>query len=326
MAAMQPMITDAAIGFFIELITFLLFVFWIFKVFCNCCNRVSDSSNSNVSASSAASPTSVQSSKSKSTTDNKTNNESDIIEVEMYNMQNNKSTTKTQKKQLNIPLYAKIMATTHMALSVTEPMISVALIIDGKLEGIDCIISSINYHSVLISRLILFVYYMERTRRTFIGTEYEMKPINRKLIITWFIIGYQLAAVSNYSYTYLYGCWDPTDPNFLLFMAWPLLNEITISLFCAIYFVYKLRSLVNSCKELDKNTNAHAKIKYIMKKVTVLAVTSITCSILLVFSAAAGLMLSYPLETLIINVCLLLTFGFMDNIYRKFCCLCIKCC
>ena len=255
----------------------------------------------------------------RATSNSNSNKKSADIENAMYNQQ--------QPKASNIPKYAKVMSTIHLTLSWIT-FLNFTIFGTYVSPMTYCIIFPFNYNLIFIARVTLYLYYFERVRRTFLGTSLAIPPCRRKCIISWFIIGYTLSAISYYLFVIIYGCPIDfsNDSANLLALAWPLINELMISIFCLIYFIRKIRSLI---KEIGSNpaTNAsYLRMNYVMRKLVILTSTSVISSFALVLVSGLGLTFAFTLENLIVNLCMILSFSFMGGVYEKLCCCCIRCC
>ena len=106
-------------------------------------------------------------------------------------------------------------------------------------------------------------------------------------------------------------------------------------MFCLFYFIYKIRRLISSSPIVVAGDNtgnnaimeAHKRMKYITRKLMILVFAwNIFAGIAAVLGVVLGVYFARALEHFIVSLCMVLSFGFMDNAYRRICCICIYCC
>eukprot|EP01084_Bolivina_argentea_P238827 401274_1 len=263
-------------------------------------------------------PTSVsdQASRSASTLADRSN-----IELKMYET----SQVRKKKKWIqgnDIENISKKLCTACIGCATLNLWISISLFIAEMSDYSECVVHSLNYAIATTARWFLYLYYIERIRGVFAGSVFAISKLKHKIIVVWFTVGYLMGAIT-YNIIMISNCGE--GQKYLgLALAWPLLNETMISIFCLVYFIYKLRKLLRLTTGSVTSSNA---MKYIMRKLTSLTMVTIFSSNVLVLPLAiVGYHMSIAIDAVINSACLLLSFAFLDYYYRRLCCMCTKCC
>lgn len=319
---------DYATALFINSVLLLMTIYWCFKLFFP---SIFPSTGSQPAASPATTIIDVPSSPSPSPDGEE--DDTSNVEIEMYRQ------TQTQIQPVDIkeknhikelPLTTKILSCSILILITILLWVECILDLNGR-NKTECIVLSFNMTLDWIARSMLYIYYMYRSRNVFIGTALEMRKCVFNIMVTWFIFGYSLCAFSTFLWAFYYGCPPVTSDTVRILASWLLLNETFSQMFCLCYFIFKMRKLIkeSSIPEMAQNEaviQAQKKMKYITKKLLILALFYNIMAGVNVLLAGRGLYFARPFEHFIVCICMILSFGFMDKHYRKICCLCIYCC
>lgn len=354
---------DYVSGIIIDSLLIVLLLWWSWKLCCSDTSIGNKPKLKNVITNTKSNPTSTKSdidpstskivipasspetSNSKSKVNHGFKPQNDNIEIEMYKYTNGQRSTSTDTEmckesnpKMEIKQYAKIFSITHIVLAVIHRW-GLFLVRFLSVE-IACNVWPITFHLGPYSRMILYLYYMERARRIFHDTPFQIKSWRYRLIIAWYIFGYSTAGISTDIWFYGFVCPGlrddtPTNGNlFFIFISWPLLNEIIGISFCLIFFVRKIRKLMKMTSSDSKSgkmdvgrEKSKQQIKYVIKKMTVLSCSNIiTTMFLVLINGSVVFRWVAALETFIVAITMILTFAFMDKLYKRVCCVCIHCC
>eukprot|EP01084_Bolivina_argentea_P258844 436546_1 len=192
-----------------------------------------------------------------------------------------------------------------------------------QLSRSDCIISTINFAISILSRYFLYICYLQRIKTIFNKTLWNINMKRFKMLLYIITCGH-LISVLMYIFIYTVNACDLN--NFLLAVSWPLLNDIITSIFCLVYFIYKLRVLNNHISNDTKIKQiVSPKMKYIVKKLVILTFITVVTSFIAVIMTSFGYFTIIAINESVNNICLILSFGFTDYYFRKICCVFLIC-
>ena len=222
-----------------------------------------------------------------------------------------------------LPLTAKILSI--FVLSFMTILLWVEFLIDVKgwseWNEAKCIVLSINFVFEWMARSMLYIYYMYRSRNVFRGTALEMREYFYKTMVGWFIITYTICATTILLWGFYYHCPPWTSDIVKYLVLWVFINETLSQMFCLCYFVFKMRKLIK-----ESAFEGIKQIKYVTKKLLILAVCYNVMAGVNLILAERGLYFVRALEHFTVCICMVLSFGFMDKTYKRMCYLCISCC
>ena len=185
-----------------------------------------------------------------------------------------------------------------------------------------------------LSRLCLYVYYLHRIQISFNGSSVE---ISNKcyIIIKTLILVTELAAFMMFECVVIIGnesnLFRLTFFEITLALIVSIIIDIFWGLFLVVQFIKRLSNIMKITKRssnLETYKHTDNKFKYIVSKLTILACVSVmsTCIIFTISVLLPQYSSIVLFDGIVNSLCLVLTFNFFDETYKKLCVLCRFCC
>eukprot|EP01084_Bolivina_argentea_P300808 518776_1 len=186
----------------------------------------------------------------------------------------------------------------------------------------DCIYISLCFELIYTQRLCLYLYYIFRAYDTFQGTVHKFKKQSILCIIASICVPWICGQIFYFIFnSVVYSC---TEFSVMIAIVPLAMTETYASTFCVMMFIFKLKKVYK--KNLGQQNLATKKLEYLLTKLTILAATTITSTIIIMsvypFTFALGLL---GIDTPVNIICLVLSFGFYDAWYKVLCNPCRRC-
>ena len=192
--------------------------------------------------------------------------------------------------------------------------------------------SSYIFILILLSRGLLYIFYLRRLYITFNKSAYNLSDKQYMILYIWLILTTIIVNVYFITLDILSKEYNLIG-DLLLTSRWLLAGifDIFWALLLVIMFVKRLKAVINEVNKVDSNAQKPSIIRFnkTVTKLTILTtVASISTIITLLLSFIPGQSFVFLIfiDVTINSVCLIFTFAVYDNEYKRYCYLCRKCC
>ena len=255
-----------------------------------------------------------------------------IIYVKYFCIKNKNDSTNSKRKvdkSFHLLLFGSLLSSVIYIYSHYIVHTILVLILGFKPNHF-CFITQILLIPMYIQRLHVYMFFIVRLYVTFKGSVVEINKIKIKIIIVSMIILGSIVGIFNSVVAYIVKetfCFDD-DLGYLVLIGsivMILVDNFWLILLSYLY-IKKLRTLIRLIS--SNNNRSNDKLFNVANKLTILAIGTFVSSIIifmlhivivLIFSS-----IMIPVDLIINNICIMLSFAIFNESYKKCCCCCIK--
>ena len=201
---------------------------------------------------------------------------------------------------------------------------SIFSIILGYRWNHGCFIRNIVCVLIGLQRIVAYSFYIIRLNVTFKGSIFEISSINIKIILILLIITIIIGLIPTLVFAYIIKDFSCKGKYYYYYSFSGLLFifiDLTWCIILSVLYIKKLRQLIRNVD--DKCTD----IRFIVHKLSVLAfvtVTSTLVTVTAIFCTFIWVFALMSIDSVVNNICIILSFGIFDESYQYYCCCCIK--
>ena len=252
-----------------------------------------------------------------------------VIYVKYFCIQNKTETSLKNKifERFRLILLGSLMASLMYILGTYTFNIIFGIIL-GNRSNYGCFMRMCWVFVIAFQRIAVYLFFIYRLYVTFTGSYLEIKKRTVNIILLMIVIIQLSTATAPFIFSYLADNFLCENGTYATQWILSLVASYLIDTGCAIalscLYIKKLRQFRKITPTDGKKDD---KLFGIVNKLTLLTLVTVISTSLLAIIAWGLMILPYPLacfDSIINNVCVMLSFVILEKSYKKYCCCCIR--